>query len=267
MPTCYVTPGKRKGLKVMRAFAQGCAGPVSLEPRLRPGPAAFYGITAHLKLLIDAAAAGGRDWYYVDNGYFRRGTFWRVTRQALQHGGVGTPDFQRLARLGVRIAPWRRGGRHLLVCPPGEAFCRLSGFDHRRWLAEVLDRLARHTDREIRIRVKPTARTPALQPLAADLADCHALVTHMSNAAVEALVAGVPVFATGPCAAAAMGLADLARIERPIHPEDRRQWAAVLAANQWTLQEMRDGTCWRAVSEQSAVGRQSSVVSRQVADH
>jgi hypothetical protein len=245
-----VTPGKRKGLKVMRAFAQGCGGQLSLERRLRPGPAAFYGITEHLKPLIDAAEAGGRDWYYVDNGYFGRGKSCRVTRKALQHGGVGPPDFRRLERLGVPIAPWRKGGHHVLVCPPGEAFMRLVGLEARKWLDDTLQTLRRHTDREIRVRRKPPARARDLRPLLADLEGCHALVTHMSNAAVEALVAGVPVFVTGPCAAAPMGLADLGRIESPAYPQGRRHWAAVLAANQWTRDEMRAGVCWRELRGQ-----------------
>jgi hypothetical protein len=66
-----------------------------------------------------------------------------------------------------------------------------------------------------------------------------------SNAAVDAVLAGVPVFCTSPCAAYRMGHADLSKIETPHFPPDREQWAWSLAANQWTLREMASGQCWR----------------------
>ncbi len=242
--TCYVTPGKRKGLKVMTAFAAGCGGRVSLARRLEAGPAAFYGVSDHLKPLLDQARVEKHDWYYIDNGYFARKQYCRVSRDAMQHRGNGIGDADRFGRLGIEIRPWRTAGRHVLVCPQSDTFMRhIAGIGVDTWLADVLACLRRHTGREIRVRGKRDAR-----PLAADLADCHAVVVHMSNAAVEALMAGVPVFATGPCAASAMGLADLRRIETPVRPRGRRRWAAVLAANQWTRGEMHSGRCWHELN-------------------
>lgn len=77
--------------------------------------------------------------------------------------------------------------------------------------------------------------------MAEDLKGAHALVTYMSNTSVEALLAGVPVFCTGPCAAASMGLHDLAQIEAPYYPDDRQRWFELLAENQWTLKEVAAG--------------------------
>jgi hypothetical protein len=33
-------------------------------------------------------------------------------------------------------------------------------------------------------------------------------------------------------------------------PDDRESWAATLAAQQWTLEEMRSGLAWRELQEQ-----------------
>ena len=30
---------------------------------------------------------------------------------------------------------------------------------------------------------------------------------------------------------------------------DRERWARVLAANQWTVEEMRSGVCWRELND------------------
>ena len=40
-----------------------------------------------------------------------------------------------------------------------------------------------------------------------------------------------------------------ARIEEPRYPDGREPWLWNLAANQWTREEMADGTCWRGLTE------------------
>lgn len=68
----------------------------------------------------------------------------------------------------------------------------------------------------------------------------------MSNIAVDAVIAGIPVFCTGPCAGLTMGLSDLSKIESPVRPE-REQWLYTLAANQWTFEEMKRGELWNVI--------------------
>ncbi len=227
----------------MGDFAAGCGGRIVSARPLDTGIAAFYGVTAHLKPLIAQAQSDGREWYYIDNAYFGRLRYWHVTRNSFQHCGVGRGDWARLLALGLRMHPWRKGGRHILVCPQSDPFMRLvAGTPAAAWLRHVQAALRRTTDREIRVRGKRD-----LRPLSADLSRCHALVTHTSNAAVEAVCTGVPVFTTGQCAASIMGRSNLGHIEAPAYPDGREHWAAVLAANQWTATEMRSGLCWRAL--------------------
>jgi hypothetical protein len=73
------------------------------------------------------------------------------------------------------------------------------------------------------------------------------LVTWSSAAANEALLAGVPVFVAGDCAASKMGLSDFTKIESPIYPPGRAAWAAALAGQQWSLEEFRSGVAWRTL--------------------
>lgn len=215
--------------------------------QLLPGGVAIYGFLRGGLAVLQAAQKEGRQWVYADRGYFRatqgadHSGYFRLTRNAYQHDGMSLlRDPQRWARLALRIAPWRRG-RHVLVCPPGDVFTRaVGGFAADTWLQDTLRTLRAHTDRPIRIRHKPRPKDNA-PPLAFDLQDCHALVTYMSNTAVEAVLAGVPVFCTGKCAARAVGRSDLTQIEHPYYPDWRHDWAATLAANQWTLNEIRAG--------------------------
>ncbi len=261
MLTCYPSPGKRKALKLCAAFAEGAGGRVAGlgESRLSPGAAFFYGMTGHTLPLIARCRRGGRPWYYADNAYyFGRGAYFRVTRDAYQHDGGGAAGPARFARFGLKPAAWRKGGhkggRHVLVTTQSELFYRLAlGTTRAAWLADVLARLRNATDRPIEVCHKAA---PSVSGNAAagpgfekHLRAAHALVTHSSSTAAKALLEGVPVFCTGVCMASSMGRADLALVEEPYYPDDREPWLWNLAANQWTREEMTDGTCWRQLRE------------------
>jgi hypothetical protein len=248
----YVTTHPHS-IAVCGAFAAGCGWPLARPGPLQAGPVAVYGRLRGCNDVLQAARAEGCDWYLIDRGYFRATRdsdytgYFRVTRNAMQHDGRGSSTGQRFARLGLPIRDWRRTGSHVLVCPPTDIFGRLSGFDAGAWTEAVRARLSAHTDREIRVREKPRGGGTNA-PLQVDLRDCWALVTHSSNAAVEALLRGVPVFCTDPCAAQAMGRPDPAQIEHPAYPDDRHRWASVLADQQWLLSEMRDGLAWEMLN-------------------
>lgn len=233
---------------MLEAFAAGCGGSIAAMtlPALRIGAAAFYGVVG-IEHLFHVARLAGRDWYYGDNAYFdrARGRFFRFTRNALQLTDLVKPDYARLKALGItpRRAAGNRG--HIVVVEQSEHFLHLVG--EAGWLERTLAALRRHTGRPILVRRWRRDKDKAARTLGADLAGAWALVTHMSAAANEALLAGVPVFVTGPCAATPLASGSLADIERPIAPEDVEYWAAGLAARQWTLDEMRAGMAWKAL--------------------
>lgn len=192
-------------------------------------------------------------WFYGDHAYFGRFKFYRVTRCRYMHDGVsGRPDYDRLRRFGVDPKPWRKNGRHILICPPDRVFARLMGFDADEWIRDTVASLARATDRPIRMRGRLGAETRD-RGLHADLVDCWALVTYTSNAAVEAIIAGVPAVVTGECAASAISISDPKLIETVECSEDRHTWAARLAANQWSLDEIASGECWRAIGKGNGI--------------
>lgn len=245
-----------KNRKICAAFAAGCGGKIVPPYPLRPeGDVFMFGCLRGLLPTLQKAQREGRTWYYGDNGYFRPGRrisqkgYYRVTRNALQHDGTGNASPARWEGLKLpAIAPWRKSGAHVVVCPPARLMAAIQGFDPDQWLADTLTILRGATDRELRVRKKMSWKEVMANtgpPLAADLRGAWALVTHSSNAAVEALLLGVPAYCTNPCAAYRMTVHDPAQIEAPILPDDREQWTWNLAANQWSLDEMRDGTCWR----------------------
>lgn len=256
-------------LMVCQAFARGGNFPIVPPAPIRKGDVFMYGALRGLYPTLAQAMREGRNWYYADNGYFlpgkREESYFRVTRNAVQHDGSGEAlDKSRWDGLGLKIEPWRQGGSHIVVCPPGRLFGATFGFNSDAWLEQTVAELLKHTDRELKIRAKVSwndakapdivagsnkmPKTSVQAPLAEDLKGAWAVVTHSSNAAVEALLAGYPVFATNPCGAGALGLSDLSKIESPRMDGDRLAWARSLACHQWRLEEMRDGTCWRMLN-------------------
>lgn len=245
MVVCYAQPEKAKSRLVLEAFAAGCAGRMASTTarQLEPGGAAFYGVRPPWRHLWAQAKLERRTVYFLDNAWFDAGRerFFRVGVNAVQSWSPRPSDGKRLAALGVRVQPWRWDGRHIVVCPQSDEFmATVAG--RPNWLAEVLREIATRTDRLVVVRKKGAPR-----PLRADLHGAWLLVAHSSAAAVEALLAGVPVIVTDPsCAMAAFG-SSFSNLETGTRrPDGREEWAARLADSQFTLNEMRDGTAWRA---------------------
>lgn len=197
---------------------------------LEPGPAAFYGVRAPWLHLWEQAKREGRDWYWLDNSYFDcvRERQFRVTRNALQHTGLGASDGKRFAALGLPIKPMRADGENIVICPASDEFMAVVAKDPA-WLDRISKRCrAKYGAERVIVRRKQDKR-----PLLDDLAGCRLLVTWGSAAAVTALLEGVHVLCAPECCAT--------------HAGNRAKWAAVLADNQWSLDEFRDGTAWRAL--------------------
>lgn len=238
---------------LMEAFADGLQGHARIidDGRYQPGPAAFYGVEPPtLQAWKDVQAAGETFWY-VDNGYFRStyqgGNYFRITKNAEQHTGIGQSDGRRFAELGIEIQPWREG-EEILIALQTDWWYERHGLTRQRWLDDVLARVS-GTGRKIRIRGKPV-RGHKEPPLAADLKRAWCVIAYSSNVAVDALMAGIPAFCTCPgsagytlsgCFLSSGGLA-------PYRSPHRREWAEVLADNQWTVEEIRSGLAWEMLN-------------------
>ena len=245
MVVAYPQPAKAKSRVVCEAFVQGCGGRISEDYRYRLGTAMFYGVVG-IEGLWHACEG---DYVYGDNSFFdcARGTHFRFSRNKLQD--VGEPDYDRLNALNLEIKPWRRDGRHIVVVMQSPHFMKeVARRPANEWQEATLLTLKKHTDRPIVVRHWSSDKNERARSLKHDLDGAWALVTHMSAAANEAVLAGIPVFVTGPCAALAMGLSQIESIETPRRPDGRREWAARLAAHQWTLDEVRAGLAWSVLN-------------------
>lgn len=265
MINCYPVAGKKKSEQICFAFAMGALGATGVPTNIieggkwRPGPSFFFGINDSNQEAWDKAQAHPQfDVYYADNAYFdrTRGTHFRITRNRLQHDGLGFSDCARFAALpGVFIYPWRSNpDGAIVIVPQSDDFMRRMVGYRGDWLADTVRQVREVTQRPLIVRPWSRDKDALSRTLQDDLNGAFALVTWASAAAVEAVLAGIPVV-TGPfCAAHAYShrVVDLGEPELiPLKPDDeaRRIWAGVLADNQWTLDEMRDGTAWRDLNK------------------
>lgn len=226
----------------------------------------FYGLEGHLPKIFRFAMEKSRA-VYVDLGYWGRreggrySGYHKVSINARhpsayfrepQHNG------RRFDRFKIRVRPWEesagaRAGGHVLIAGMGAKGAAAEGYAPQVWERAAVAELKRYTSREIVYRPKPsdplaspiagTLYSPKDRTLEEELANCWAVVTHHSNVAVDALLAGIPCFCWGGVARS-MSLQDLAHIEIPYLPNWRYQWACDIAWQQWSIEEMRRGDPW-----------------------
>jgi len=252
-------PEEKKGLSYdpyMESFIIGSGGQITNYDKVEKSmvPVLFRGITKmkHMK----ACEASGRDYYYIDTGYFgniRKKLYHRITKNAMQNiGPVIERPFDRLEATGWRRSKFRPG-KNILLCPPSAKAMSCFGLELDQWMEDTINTIKKHTDRPIVIRKKLSRRersTTDTMEMALSQ-DVHCLVTYNSIAATEALLNGKPAFALGPNAAYSLCHSDLSLIEKPHIPtvEELEAWAAHLAYCQFTELEMRDGTAWRILND------------------
>ena len=224
-----------------------CEGLDKLPDEIIP----VVGCTPELKPLIAKWRATGRRWCYWDRGYMGRvfatdlpvgrdGGYYRWHLDAFQMQQIDDVPDDRWQAMRQPLWPWSKNGKHIVVAEPSPTYARFHGIE--KWTEDTVAVLETLTDRPIVCRNKEMQRFG--RKLHEDLKDAHALVSHGSNAAVEAAIMGCPVF-VDPCSAAALvGITDLSQIETPSYP-DREPWVRSLCYNQYNEAELVNGYLWR----------------------
>lgn len=141
------------------------------------------------------------------------------------------------------------GRNTILVAGMSEKAAGTHGFRYRQWEDETIAQLSLWTvdDPGVRIeyRDKPPRGAP-VEPIEEVLKRCRLVVSHHSNCAVDAMIAGVPWWAKK--GVGRIGSGDLQRVvQQPfcgLAPAARQQLLADVAYAQWTPSEMQTGKAW-----------------------
>jgi hypothetical protein len=250
----HPVPGKEKSKLICRAFETGA-------PRDAKGRV-FFGTEGVMDAWMQAKrdVLAGIPFYYCDNAYFDqcRGQYFRVTRNALQVDPRGIKsDGERFRRLKIDIKPWRTDlGETVLVIPQSDAFMKSTLGKVGDWTGEAVKTLREFGVPDKHIKVRPWMRDKpkAYVELRADLASSRLVVTWSSASAITALLEGVPAISASGSAHVLTGGLTRENVFAPKRPSDaeRLEFASVLADGQFTLDEFRDDTAWRALERRIA---------------
>lgn len=204
----------------------------------------------------------------ISDGYMQRSAdaepkysngYWAVSYNGLNsytENAFHDCPSNRWEQLNIELQPWKKEGKTILIA-----------HQHRQdWLGGrrtnafgMMLSLAKLSELPIKIRLHPnhwrncdfpefTGHTFTLvhgrrhtAPIEDDLQDAYCLLTYDSNAAVDAIIAGVPAFTVGRTIADKCIKKDF-DLNKPLYYNNRERWAAWAAYQQWTIEEIAAGT-------------------------
>ena len=184
--------------------------------------------------------AGDIDFYCLDHSYFQRGwahNNFRAIRRGIHLTTIKKRPDDRLKKFGVKIEPWQtKRGSKIVIIPVPATHARIHP-SLVTWQASVTQQIKEVTDRPIVVKQKDRGH------FSETLKDAWCVVTNGSVAAVEAALAGIPVFAGDLCCGRPISAGHVTQIERPELVDFRAEWASSLAYASWNASEI-DAVIW-----------------------
>src|SRR3989338_6840462 len=142
---------------------------------------------------------------YCDKSYTHRA--WHGFHPLHYFQSVSHPS-DRWKKPKITLKPPREKGDHIIFAGCSHKFAAWHNFDIHDYARRIISEIRSHTRRPIVYRPKRSSVPPPSIPgtryshaerkIEHELENAHALVTFSSNAAVDAIFHGVPVFVLGP---------------------------------------------------------------------
>ena len=231
------TPIRQKLMfSIAKGFESNLFNPFS-APDYLGGTAIVWGLIRGAKELMEKAASAEETFYQIDNGYFGRNHYFRISKNAVQKTQIRITSKARSARVlascGITLPKGHteNKGSKILIALSSEYLFAFHGQTSRQWLTSTVESITQFSDREIEIRSKNSSK-----PLAQDLDEAWCVVTHSSAVALDALQRNIPVICTSECAASPLSMR-FADIESPKINGSVEELLLSLAGSQFTPEE------------------------------
>jgi hypothetical protein len=233
----------------------------------------FWGLGGdNLTKLAEVINVKKEEWWFVDVGYLTKqivrypepkivdkdNTYFRIVKEALHTNVHNYNDPSRLRYLQENdivgeFPGWNEKGDHILICPSSETVTRsLTKMSVKNWTKKVIDDLKEVTDRPVKVRMKPRPKNKFWgTDIDDDLENCHACITSLSLSAIDSVMKGVPIITYNAHAGSSLSAKSLQHIEKLNKPSDKivNDWLASLANNQFTLDEIGNGTAYEVLKK------------------
>ncbi len=226
-------------------------------------PVAVWGCLRGTESVIDEAGQKEQDWYFFDHAYVMneskhgvnpklKDRVYRVTKNAQlinEIDDLSFADYQRIEKYKkyIELEPYKKNGKYILVFEPSDFAKRW--WEVPNWTEDTIQLLKNSTDLEIRIRKKNS-----LVSFESEVKGARAVVSLQSAAAIQAEIWGIPGYCAEMSAAYPISHS-IEMIEKGIESlmyvgdEHRQRWLNSILANQYTMTEIADGTCWNRLKD------------------
>jgi len=225
---------------------------------------AVFGILRGTENWLNKCKQLNLNYYYFDHAYFFKANkhrandtskilAYRVTKNAENLNRIvelDNVDRNRIIKYRkftetLRLKNIPRGDR-ILIIPPTDAVARYYKIKSlTEWERKVKEKVRQWSDREFIIRPKTEER-----PLEQDLQDAHCVITYQSTVGITAILKGVPVICDDISMCKPVSI-DYVDIEKEYRRDDDlvNKWIDSLLANQFTMEEIQNGTAKRIVDK------------------
>lgn len=247
------------------ALAKGSEGMITTDRSDLSKPIIFRGITKRKH--INAASSIGRDYYYIDTGYFGnyrspgnpsgKKNWHRVVHNELQKScseNVPSDRWDNLVKDDPRLKwpGWKTKGNKILLVLPNPKSCHFYGLELDTWMKSTIENIKKYSNMPIVVRKKGSRSQRNEHSIYDELDDgVFATVTLASIAAIESIAYGIPAFVSVPCAAWPIANKDLSRLKNPIYFDEKlvQQHCYTLAYGQFTYNELENGTAYKLLQK------------------
>ena len=201
--------------------------------------------TGNENVLVDKIDNSYPFWF-IDSGYtnFLEGKqkkWHRLTRNHIHQLPTFQPPVDRLSMFKEFPKQWRTSGNDILVIEPGPFSAAIFHIDIPTWKNAVESELRKYTNRPIKFRPKidKKNRRSLYQELLNE--DYYCVVNINSNAATEAVWAGIPVITLDKHITNSISRSKISEINDLARPH-LANWLSMLSYSQFTYDELTDGT-------------------------
>jgi hypothetical protein len=193
--------------------------------------------------------------WFIDSGYtnfLEPNKKWhRLVKNHLHFEKQFNAPVDRLGMFKSFPQQWRTGGDKILVIEPGEFAASIFHIDITAWKLLIEQELKKYTDKKIVFREKAPKkkRSPLYKHLLDE--DYYCVVSINSNAATEAIWAGVPAITLDTHITNSVTRSQISDINN-LYKGSLAEWLAMLSYSQFTYEELIDGTAASLVKKYHA---------------
>lgn len=194
----------------------------------------------------------GNPFWFIDSGYTNflgKNKVWhRLVRNHLHFGKLFVAPVDRLGMFEKFPQQWRNSGDRILVIEPGPFAASIFHVDIAQWRYDVEAELRKYTDKKIIFREKAVkkVRAPLYKHLCEE--DYYCVVNINSNAATEAVWAGIPAITLDRHITNPITKNKLSDINN-LYTGPLAEWLAMLSYSQFTFDELVNGTALKAIKK------------------